>query len=332
MGLTNAQQSRPEPMVSVIVPVYNGEQWIHQCLESIRAQTFTDYEIIVVDDGSTDNTPQLLAEQGTEIRSFRTENRGVSAARNKGIREARGKYVAFLDADDLWEPDRLERQIAALEAPGAPAWIYSDALAVAGDSGEPLYRIGQRVKMFEGNILRPLLLNDFIPILTVLARKDIFNEVGLFDENMPPSEDWDLFLRIASIYPIAFIPECLARYRIHPSNNSRKQAPDVRAERQLQILDRAFASNPHIEPATRRRAVAAVWLRTATFLLQGGERVHARSFLLRAARQYPFDLRPLGYWVTTFVPDGLFQRLLSLRRTVTTRIYRPPTVAPRRLH
>ena len=188
--------------VSVILPTYNRYAFVGQAIDSVLNQTFTDFELIVVDDGSTDNTPALLDQYGDRINVIRQENRGVSAARNSGIRSASGNAIALLDSDDYWLPKKLEEQVAFFEA-------HPDALICQTE--ELWLRNGKRVnpkkrhRKPSGMIFEKSLPLCLVSPSAVMIRKLLLDEVGLFDETLPACEDYDLWLRIAWRYPVYLI-------------------------------------------------------------------------------------------------------------------------------
>lgn len=193
-----------KPLVSVIIPTFNRGYCLEESIRSVLQQSFVDFELIVVDDGSTDNTSALVA-RFPAVKLIRLEkNRGVSFARNRGTVEAQGDCIAFLDSDDLWEKDKLASQVK---------WIERDIHAVYTD--EIWIRNGVRVnpmnkhRKYSGDIFRYCLPLCIVSPSSVLLRAEVLREVGGFDESMPVCEDYDLWLRIAKHYPFHFIAEKL---------------------------------------------------------------------------------------------------------------------------
>lgn len=200
------------PIVSVIIPTFNRAASVKEAIESVLGQTFQDFEVIVVDDGSTDNTKELLSvEYGDKIVYIFQSNKGVSAARNTGIRAATGKYIAFLDSDDLWLPDKLAKQIELFE-------MLSDNVGLVHCSVYNEVQ-GQRTTNWarlRGDVLKERLLNDERAMLWIPAaviRRECFERIGLFDESLRRSEDKDLCLRLTRHYHIDFIEEPLVVLR-----------------------------------------------------------------------------------------------------------------------
>jgi glycosyltransferase involved in cell wall biosynthesis len=209
-----------EPLVSVVLPTHNRVNLLRDAIASIIAQTYPHWELIVVDDGSTDGTADLLdAILDRRVRCLTVPHSGnASVARNVGIAAARGWYVAFQDDDDVWLPDKLARQLAALEARPEAAWCYSDAEFV-DDELHPIVVARPRWIAHEGWILEQLLdLQVGIPLPTVIVEKRALDVVGGFDERLPRRHDIDLWLRIAEHAPAAVVPARLVKVRKHTGN------------------------------------------------------------------------------------------------------------------
>jgi len=208
------------PLASVIIPAYNAERFLRQAVESALAQSYPNLEVIVIDDGSTDGTRRLadeLANADARVRVFTQENAGVGAARNRGIAEARGKYVAPLDADDFWYPEKLSRQIALLEERGdrwGLAYCWSRSVDENGTVSDPLPHWPVEGDIFQALIYRNIIGNASVP----LFRSEALREVGGFRTRAEQNgaqgcEDWDLTLRVAARYLGVGVPEYLVAYR-----------------------------------------------------------------------------------------------------------------------
>jgi len=191
-----------KPKVSVIIPTYNRGWILREAIDSVLDQEFKDFELIVVDDGSTDDTHDILDTYGQEITVLRQRNKGVSAARNRGVSVAAGQLIAFLDSDDLWLPPKLTRQVD---------FFSSNPAAVINQSEEIWIRNGARVnpgkrhRKFSGMIFERSLDLCLVSPSAVMIRKQLFDIVGLFDESLPACEDYDLWLRISCRYPVHLI-------------------------------------------------------------------------------------------------------------------------------
>lgn len=217
-------------MISVIIPAFNAEKYIKETIDSILGQTFQDFEIIVVDDGSTDNTREILDQYGERINYIFQKNRGPSKARNTAIKAARGKYIALLDADDLWESVFLERTVDFLQRHGDLGYVFTENDVFSEDSVLTRHwikddgRVAQipvrwqlgGEMIFARRIWSDLAIGSFIPTSGILIRRIVLEKVGLFDENLTNAEDRDFFIRLAREYDGGFIDECLSHKRQHP--------------------------------------------------------------------------------------------------------------------
>lgn len=205
-------------MISVIIPTYNHARFLAQAIESALAQTLPPVELIVVDDGSTDETAQVLARYAGRIRVIRQQNSGVAAARNAGAALAAGDYLAFLDADDVWLPRKLERQMARLRAEPELGLVHCGVEEI-DEAGQ---RRGYRRDGLEGWLFEEFLLFRRSILLGggsgALMPRAVFQAAGGFDERLSTSADWDLYCRIAARHCIGFVPEALLRYRLHGGN------------------------------------------------------------------------------------------------------------------
>lgn len=204
------------PRISVIVPACNSEKYIEDALDSVFAQTYTNYEIIVANDGSTDHTPAILDRYGAKIQTVHLAHRGVSAARNRAIKQSQGELIALLDSDDMWEPTKLEKQVAYMDAHPeyALTYTYSTNFTDRADHNVALVR-----KMdFEGRIFKDLFTSGNPTTSTVIMRREAFDAVGGYDENLVAAEDYELNLRLARRYQMGRVAESLLRRRIHPDS------------------------------------------------------------------------------------------------------------------
>lgn len=234
------------PRVSVIIPTYNRSWCLSEAIDSVLSQTFQEMELIVVDDGSTDETPALLSHYGDRLRCLRQANRGVSAARNNGIQAAEGALIAFLDSDDLWQPDKLTRQVAFFDR-------QSDALICQTE--ETWIRRGVRVnpkhrhRKPSGWIFEPSLALCLVSPSAVMMRRELLEELGGFDESLPACEDYDLWLRVSLRYPIHLIDEALVIKRGgHADQLSRQHSLD---RYRIQSLGKIMDNEPLTDDQAR---------------------------------------------------------------------------------
>lgn len=206
--------------VSVVIPTYNYAGHVAGAVDSVLQQTYHDYELIVVDDGSSDNTRDALAPYGSSISLIRQENGGVSSARNHGILESDGEFVAFLDADDRWVPEKLEKQVAFMDANPHFSMSYTDMSHVVNGrlvNSSYIHENGYR-HFGSGHIFEQILQEGFIFTPTVIVRKECFNEVGFFDPFLTTCEDVDMWLRIADRFEVGFLDDPLAVRHDHDAN------------------------------------------------------------------------------------------------------------------
>lgn len=271
-------------LVSVIIPTFNRSVWVTEAVASVLAQTFRDFELLVVDDGSTDGTLDALAPFFKQIKVLRRpERRGVSAARNLGITAARGEWLAFLDSDDLWLPDKLARQVAFAKAhPGL----------LICQTAEIWLRNGKRVnppathRKVGGDIFLPSLERCLVSPSAVMLHRRLLDEVGTFDEALPAAEDYDLWLRIAWRHPVGLVPEPLVIKRGgHADQLSRQWGLDRwRIQALLKLMQE------HDLPPACRRAAAETLARKCTIYAQGCAKrgkVEEAKFYKKMARLGP---------------------------------------------
>ena len=239
-----------KPVVSVVIPVYNRAPQVCAAVDSVLAQTFTAFELILVDDGSTDDTPRALAKYGDRIRLIRQENKGVSAARNAGIAAARGALIAFLDSDDVWLPHKLQAQTDFFAAHPAAMWQQTEEVWV---------RNGKRVnpkkrhQKLSGRIFRESLALCLISPSAVMLRRQAIDEFGLFDESLPACEDYDLWLRILTKYPV-YLDQAysIIKHGGHADQLSRRAGLDAYRIRSLQKIARECVLEKRDEAALRQ--------------------------------------------------------------------------------
>lgn len=227
------------PKISVIIPIYNGEMTIRETIQSVLNQSFTDFEIIAIDDGSTDRTVEVVRSiKDPRVKVFSYPNAGQAASRNRGMDRASGEYFAFIDADDLWTPEKLETQLKALEENPEAGVAYSWVDYI--NESNQYVRSGGRINV-NGNAYAHLLLTDFLENgSNPLVRRSAIEKVGNFEETLPPSEDWDLWLRLAAEYDYVCVPHTQILYRISStSQSSNVERVEASCRR---VLDRAFAS------------------------------------------------------------------------------------------
>jgi cellulose synthase/poly-beta-1,6-N-acetylglucosamine synthase-like glycosyltransferase len=308
------------PLVSVIVPVFNGRDHVVAAIESALAQSMDRLEVVVVDDGSLDGSGDLaesISGRDPRVRVVRQENRGPSAARNTGVRESRGTYVGFLDADDLWLPEKLERQVPLI-AVATGRVVFSDGFFMQNEavSGERILGAGRAASAID---FEALLERNPIPVLTVLVERKLLLDVGGFDESLLSVEDWDLWFRLHATGRVSFIgvDEPLACYRVNPGGLSSDRLSMARWR--LRVLDKlADASSGQTHRTVSRRCKAERQLLAGELRLRAwryaGEGLFAEARVdLREAWQCA--PRPVALLATAVlsVSDQLLARVASRR-------------------
>lgn len=210
------------PLVSVIIPTYNYGRYLRQSIDSALQQTYPNIEVIVVDDGSTDDTQSLLADYGDKVRNILQANQGAAAARNRGIREARGDYIAFLDADDSYCPDNIAAKVDFLLEHAEYAWCYSNWAWVDADGAT--YMLGSEPTVSlahlkaHGDVFLLALQGYLLGTNVFVFRKDVIESVGGFDESLTVLEDYDLYVRAAALFPIGYLDKTLCKIFQHPDS------------------------------------------------------------------------------------------------------------------
>lgn len=282
------------PTVDVIVPAYNAARTLAAALDSVVAQTFTDWRILLVDDGSKDETPAIAAAYkarlGDKLLYLRQENAGLPAARNTAIRNSSAEFLALLDSDDVWLPQRLERSVQRFRDRPAAGLVYGFNARIDAD-GRVIDTFTRRNPHAEGRVAPYIYMRSLdLPCPTVTFRREAVEKVGLFDETLRATEDRDLWVRIALEYEVALVPEVIAHYRLTP------QAMTTDGDRMLQNQLR-FVEKHYGKPGCGRRArnIALSWIyrqRAEAFALRKKPQEALRS-ALRALRYSPFEVSNL---------------------------------------
>lgn len=268
------------PAVSVIIPTYNYGRFVGEAVQSALDQTLPPSEIIVVDDGSTDDTQQVLARFGNRIRVVRQENQGVAVARNTGVAHATGDLLAFLDADDLWLPAKLEKQVERFVRDPGLGLVHCGVLEV------DLARRPLRMALdgMEGWVATDMLMFRRNVILgggsAMVVSRQACNAVGEFDSRLPPTEDWDFWYRVARRFRVGFVPEVLLHYRCHGENNSRNLRKRERGV--LLIYEKAFQDPDPALQRLRRRAYGNLHLGLAGFYFSAREPLNTLRHVLHS--------------------------------------------------
>ncbi len=279
------------PKVDVIIPAYNAAKYLPEAIESVVAQTFEDWEILLVDDGSTDNTAEVVAPYlenlGSKLKYIRKANGGLPAARNTAIRSSSAEFLALLDADDAWLPCRLSESLKSFE--GRPqvglTYGFNDRIDPAG---RVIDTFDSRQKNGEGFIAPYIYMRKVdLPCPTITFRRKCVDEVGLFDESLRATEDRDLWFRIALQYEVALVPKVIAHYRVSP--NSMSTDPGRMLKAQLQFIEKYYGS-PGCGVLARQIALSQVYKQHAVALGAQGRPWTGLMSSLRALVLYPLDV------------------------------------------
>ncbi len=305
------------PAVSVVIPAHNAAPWLGDTLRSVLAQTYRDFEVIVVNDGSTDGTGTVIASFGQKIRCVEQPNQGLPAARNAGIRHALGDWIAFLDADDLWLKDKLERQMSLLTESQTLTWVYSEAYMFDDATGTTTSTLNAGRRLPDGQILRQLFLSNFIGTPTPVIRRDVFEDVGMFDETIVPlGEDWDMWLRVAARCPVGLVRRPLARYRVRQASLSRSLDYRVGFQSLMSVIDRATVREPERLGPLKNHSVANLCIGTGMKLGRNSNLAEARNMFQRAIRLRPGAAHAYVYWLACLTGPRVLNAAIRLRHWV----------------
>jgi len=295
--------------VSVVVPAWNAEAFIARTLESALSQTYHDLEVIVVDDGSTDGTARIVSSFGPPVSLVTGPRRGVSMARNVGIRAASGEAVAFLDHDDLWEPDKIRRQVEVLRQDPRAGLVFTQARVERSGTVTEIFPLIDDPGVFLARAWENLVHWNYIPMSAVMVRRTSLEAVstaeGPFDPRYSLSEDWDLWLRLARSLPeggVRFIAEPLTRYVI-VAGRATERMGDLRLE-DIAIVRAEMARHPELgrdDPARLRATLYRLHEEAGYWLMKEGRRTEARRALGAAWRLRPASLKPLGRMMASWL-------------------------------
>lgn len=284
--------NRQLPLVSVVIATYNMGRYLPETINSVLAQTYSPLEIIVVDDGSTDGTGDIVArwQEDVRFRYIQQSNLGQQAAKNRGVAEASGEFIAFLDADDRWQPTKLERQIPLFEG-GAVVGVVYTGTALIDEHG---HGIGRRsVACPQGWVTEALLKENFVSFSGAVVSRQALDRCGPFDESLSMSIDYDLWLRISTEFEFRYVDEPLLEYRIWPGQMSHKMVK--RTGCILRILEKFERDHAGlVSPDAMARA------RSSTLVSRGFARMAAGEGRLAAMREMVhaiyIDLRYMSAW------------------------------------
>ena len=276
-------------LVSIVIPTYNCERFIARAIDSALNQTYKAWEIIVVDDGSTDNTKQILQPYMDKIRYFFKENGGVSTARNIGIKEAKGEFIAFLDADDIWVTEKLELQMKEILKSDSIGAVSCGTYFMDETGGAIRRSIRKNYPKRKGLLKHLIIKNIMYGCSNNLVRKKCFEEIGLFDEKLRAGVDWDMWLRIAQAYDVKFIEKPLVKYRfVSGSISSPSNAGEV-LKNDLLVLNKIFSNKSYRDDLfLKRKAYSYRYYLAALGYHEQEEIIELRSNIIRSFILFPF--------------------------------------------
>ncbi len=271
-------------IISVIIPAYNAMAYLPDTIESVLQQTFTDFEVLIINDGSSDRIVEWASSLVDQrVRLINQPHQGVCVARNTGITQAKGEYIAFLDADDLWQPTKLEKQVRCLNEQPTVGLVYTWTSFI-NESGKPIGRVW--ASHAQGDVWQQIVVSDMISNgSSPMVRRACFDDVGVFDPNITSSEDRDMWTRIAAKYPFAVVKEGLTLYRRHPGNTTNKRQKMIQDLRQ--VIEKTFESVPLDLLYLRNRSYGVMHLSQGWNSINEGNYAEAMSFQRQAFLHYP---------------------------------------------
>lgn len=294
--------------VSVILTCYNGARWISEAIESVLAQTYRDFELLIIDDGSTDNSKEIAASYISDerVRYIYQRNRGFSAAINKGIQESSGSLIGFVGQDDLWQPDKLELQVKYFGKHKNIDLVRSNYYSIDSE-GRITRLIKAKVPSFSSRqkMVEYLFLNNYIGFESVLVKKKCFDEVGLFDERMVGFSDHDMWLRIAGSFDVGYLDLPLVKKREHEFRLSKVRLDGVLKDEFL-LVKKAIDRYPLLKKVERKK-LASLYYAWGIALLQKRHIKEAEQKLLKAIRCQPWKLKA----TVAYVAPNLYTVVLS---------------------
>lgn len=304
-------------LVSVVIPVYNGSVFLRAALDSVFGQTYPVVQTIAVDDGSTDSSPEILAAYGSRLQVVRQLNAGVAAARNAGIRAARGEFVAFLDQDDWWLPDKIAKQVAVFRAEKEVGLVHTAIWCcdAAGTQHEcpPAYRPLTQGQQMVGRCYDLLLLGNVICNSSVMVRRAALDQVGPCDQRIRGNtiQDYDLWLRLARDYTFGHVPERLTVFRLHAAQGHNNWLAML--EQELSMLLRLQPEPFWQEDQRKRGRMAYLHDALATAQYDAGNVTEARRHFAKALA-YKRSLRQAFRFTASCLPYALVQCVRNARQ------------------
>ena len=318
-------------LVSVVVPAYNCARFIGESLDSVYRQTYGNWEVVVIDDGSTDETRAALAPHIGRIRYFYQENRGTAAARNAGVRQARGELIAFLDNDDIWLPEKLARQVQVMQGSLECGLVFTDGKRFSADGTRAESLISTRLDgwiaahrtedplVAKGDIVRNLFFdNEISSASSVMVRRQCLERAGGFDEAIAIADDYDLWLRIARAHSVALITRCLYMWRWHDGSQSGTIPERIQRWRVASLL----VQEKHLSlapPDVRRRLrahMAREYWECARCYFDLNQFHDSRKMLVGCLRHDPVSFPAMAFLLASRLNPSIIDGMRRLKRRV----------------
>lgn len=295
------------PIVTVIMPAFNAEKYIEEAIQSVLNQTYKKIELVIINNASSaDKTEEIIHKylDDTRIIYVKQQGKGLSNARNIGIQKSSGELVAFLDSDDLWHKEKIEKQVEYFRK-NKEVFLVHTPYNILKDGRIINFKMlsEPQASCLSGNIYNRLLCGNCIGVLTAMVRKEIFDKVGYFDETLWGAEDWDLWIRIAKNHKIGFINETLATYRDVGSSmckNVEKYEPTL-----YSVIKKHILNNADVPENIANEGLSYFYFRIATIYYFGGEMPKARNKIIKAIQNNPFNSQLYLLYVKTLLGKRL---------------------------
>lgn len=302
-------------MVSVIIPTYNSAKYIRDAIDSVLQQTYSEFEILVIDDGSTDDTKTIVTENYPQVTYYPVPHKGVSTARNYGITNAKGEYVAFLDADDKWLPQKLELQLACFKINNSLGMVFTENFSF-DENGIINTKFYKRERLMCGDIVKNIFLKSYVGTSTVMVKKAVFSTVGLFKTNLTIGEDDNLWMRIALRYPVELVDESLMSYRKSAGSLTRKSGCFFKeVYKSIRTIQKDFPDlSTRLGKRVFRLKYASIFFSEGYSYFSQDKYAKANKYFLRSYLNNPYKGRCFFLFVLTLFPSLFINKLFEIKR------------------
>jgi len=302
---------KENPKISVIIPTYNRAHLLPRAIQSVLSQTYQDFELIVVDDGSTDNTEEVVKNfKDKRIRYIQHgKSKGAPAARNTGIKTAKGEYIAFQDSDDEWFPEKLEKQMKAFDNASSEVGVVYTGFWRITKNNKKIYKPFSWISQKEGDIHKGLLKRNFIATPSIVVAQECFKKAGMFDENLLRLQDWELVLRLSKYYDFKYINEPLLISFYSPDSISADNGALIKAKK--------FILAKHFESfAKDRKSLSKHYYDLGIELRSNGDFKNGRDYFIRSIMVYPFNIKHFLVAFISLFGQSIYNKAITLYRRV----------------